>query len=82
MSVQESRSTFNVQSTLISIGLISKGAVFVGPICTTLTNFFTIQNNNFNGQDRPIVLLRKCFKNLLKDKVGHVDMKKITMCPY
>ena len=28
----------SAQSTLISIGFISKGAVFVGPICTWLTN--------------------------------------------
>ena len=27
----------SVQSTLISIGFISKGAVFVGPICTVDT---------------------------------------------
>ena len=27
----------SVQSTLISIGLISKGAVFVGPICTYIS---------------------------------------------
>ena len=26
----------SIQSTLVSIGLISKGAVFVGPICTQL----------------------------------------------
>ena len=31
----------SVQSTLISIGFISKGAVFVGPICRYVSNYHT-----------------------------------------
>ena len=35
----------SVQSTLISIGLISKGAVFVGPICRANMIIFTLELN-------------------------------------
>ena len=33
----------SVQSTIISIGLITKGAVIVGPICTVHCSFQTIE---------------------------------------
>ena len=37
----------SVQNTLISIGLISKGAVFVGPICT-----WSLANVHYQGSHR------------------------------